>query len=144
MPAPVAHAMADGQVLQVAATALALGADVFQRGVFGGHMLAADPAGHLPMQLAGHGVVNLGAGEGEAAHTGAVAAELFSGGRLSLPASGVGVVIHPTHPPGGLPMIQNPVPQNNASPVICPLYSATVYDPPTCPMPFFQAQTSMK
>lgn len=65
---PVAGAMADSQVFQVAAAALALGADVLQGGVFGRDVLTADPAGHLPMQLPGDGVVDLGPGEREAAH----------------------------------------------------------------------------
>lgn len=65
---PVAGAMADGQIFQVAAAALALGADVLQRSVFRGDVLTADPAGHLPMQLPGDGVVDLGPGEREAAH----------------------------------------------------------------------------
>jgi electron transfer flavoprotein alpha subunit len=60
---PVAGAMADGQILQVTAAAFALGADVFQRRVFRGDMQTTHPAGHLPMQLARNGVVNLGSGE---------------------------------------------------------------------------------
>lgn len=49
MSSPIAGAVADSQVFQVAAAALALGADVLQRGIFRGDVLTADPAGNLPM-----------------------------------------------------------------------------------------------
>lgn len=97
MAPPVAMAMADSQVLQMAAATLALGPDVFQRGVGGADVLAADPAGHLSMQLPGDGVVNLGAGQGEAAHACVVSAGLFSYGRLGLPGDDVPSVIPASH-----------------------------------------------
>ena len=64
----VALAVADGQVVLVAAAALAQGPDVLQRGVLRQHMLAAHPARHHAMELARHGFVHLVAGQGESAH----------------------------------------------------------------------------
>ena len=64
----VAHAVADGQVLQVAAAAFAARANVLQRGQLRRHMLAANPARHLAVKLARNGCVDLDAGGMEPAH----------------------------------------------------------------------------
>ena len=64
----VALQMADRQVISVAVAALAAGRDVFKRGVFGGDVLAAHPARHLAVQLAGYGGVDFDAQGGECAH----------------------------------------------------------------------------
>ena len=64
----VALAVADGQVVLVTAATFTQGPDVLQGGVLRQHMLAAHPAGHHAMELAGHGFVDLVAGQGESAH----------------------------------------------------------------------------
>ncbi len=64
----IAGAVADGQVLQVAAAACAARANVLQRGSLGRHMRAANPARHLAVKLARDGRVNFGAGGVEPAH----------------------------------------------------------------------------
>lgn len=66
----VAHGMADGQILQMAVATVGQWPDVLQGGRRGLHMIAADPARHLAMQLACDGLVNLVAGVAESAHTG--------------------------------------------------------------------------
>jgi len=86
MPPPVAGTVADGQVFEVTAASLTLRSDMFQGGIFRSYVLPADPAWHLTMQLPGHGVVDLGAGQGKSAHEGAFSGQMFSGGRLDLPA----------------------------------------------------------
>jgi hypothetical protein len=64
----VAHSVADGQVLLVAAAAFAQRLDVLQRGSGGQYVFPADPARHHAMQLAGHGFVDFVAGVAESAH----------------------------------------------------------------------------
>ena len=73
MSAVVASGVADGQVVLVAAAALALGADVLQRGLSRQDMLATHPAGHNAMELAGYSFVDFFAGKGESAHGAGVA-----------------------------------------------------------------------
>ena len=60
----VARRMADRQVGLVAVAAIAQGVDVLQRCVNDVDMLAAHPARHLAVQLAGDGVVDFLAGVG--------------------------------------------------------------------------------
>ena len=64
----VTHRVADGQIGLMAVAAFAQGLDVFQRGVNHIDMLATHPARHLPVQLAGNGVVDFLAGVGWFAH----------------------------------------------------------------------------
>jgi hypothetical protein len=65
----VAAAVADGQVLDMAATAFAQGLNVFECGLGWQNMFAAHPAGHHTMQLARDGFVNLVPSESEFAHS---------------------------------------------------------------------------
>ena len=64
----IAAVMANGQVIQMAASAFAQWSYVLQRGASGQNMFSTDPAGHLAMELARHGFVNLVAGKAQAAH----------------------------------------------------------------------------
>jgi hypothetical protein len=64
----IAPAMADGQVFDMAATALAQGLNVFERGLRRQHVFAAHPAGHKAMQLARHGFIYFVSGESQFAH----------------------------------------------------------------------------
>ena len=65
----VATVMADRQVLLMAAAPFAQRLNMLQRGVLRRYMLAAHPARHRAMQLAGHCSVNLVAGVRQLAHT---------------------------------------------------------------------------
>jgi hypothetical protein len=64
----IAPAMADGQVFDMAATALAQGLNVFERGLRWQHVFAAHPAGYDAMQLARHGFIYFVSGESQFAH----------------------------------------------------------------------------
>lgn len=64
----VTDIVADRQIFRMAISTFAQGLDVFQRGRNWQHMLAANPAGNNPMQLAGHGFVNFVAGVRKSAH----------------------------------------------------------------------------
>jgi hypothetical protein len=68
VPLVVAMGVADGQVLEMAVAAFAQGLDVLERGVGWRHVLAAHPAWHYAMQLAGHGFVDFVAGQAQFAH----------------------------------------------------------------------------
>ena len=70
MALAVAHLVADGQVLGMAVAAVALGLNVFQRRGLGRDMLAANPARHHAVQLAGDGAVHLDAKVLQTAHAG--------------------------------------------------------------------------
>ncbi len=59
----VAMFMADGQIFQVTATALAQRLDVFQGGGFVGHVLTTHPARYHAVHLPGDGFVNLFSGQ---------------------------------------------------------------------------------
>ena len=60
--------MTDGQVFGMAVAAVAQGLNVFQRRRLGRDMLAAYPARHHAMQLAGDGAVHLDAKVLQTAH----------------------------------------------------------------------------
>ena len=64
----VALAVADRQIFRVAVAAVGERLHVLQRGVGWGDMRAANPAGHLAVQLAGDGFVDFVAGVAESAH----------------------------------------------------------------------------
>ena len=70
MALAVADFMADGQVFGMAVAAVAQGLNVFQRRRLGRDVLAAHPARHHAMQLAGHGAVHLDAKVLQTAHAG--------------------------------------------------------------------------
>ena len=63
MPAVVAGIVADGQIFGMAVATLAQRLNVLQRGISLRHVLAADPARHLAVQLTGHGFVDFVAGQ---------------------------------------------------------------------------------
>ena len=64
----VAGVVADGQVVLVAATALALRLDVLQGGVLKCDMFAAHPARHHAVHLPRHGFVNFDANKRQRTH----------------------------------------------------------------------------
>ncbi len=54
----VAPPVADGQVLNMAVAAFAQRLNMFERCLISSHMLAANPARNLPMQLAGNSFID--------------------------------------------------------------------------------------
>ena len=65
----VANRVTNRQIFEMTVATLTERLNMLKRGIAGQHMLAANPARHLPMQLARHGLVNLVAGMAQLTHS---------------------------------------------------------------------------